>query len=74
MPFSKISNSDLKVILNSTKRNSKAYIKIIMNRTRETMKCFYEINQIFNEANDLISWDYYDINDLNNIHTKEQDL
>ena len=40
IPISKVSNSDLKVMLNFTKPNSKAYIKTVMNRTRETMKHF----------------------------------
>ena len=40
IPISKVSNSDLKVMLTFTKPNSKAYIKTVVNRTRETMKHF----------------------------------
>ena len=74
IPFSKILNNDLKVVLNSAKPNNETCIKTIMNRTRGIIKCFCQIKQIFNETNDLRSCDYYDIDELNKIHTKEQDL
>ena len=53
-------------MFNSAKANNKACIKTIMNRTRETMKHFCQIKQILHETNDLISCDYYDIDELIN--------
>ena len=66
IPFFETSNNDHKVMFNSAKANNKACIKTIMNRTRETMKYFCQIKQILHETNDLISCDYYDIDELIN--------
>ena len=39
----------------------------------EQEKCYCQKKQIFDETNDLISCNYYDIDEPNKIHTKEQD-
>ena len=49
-------------------RHSSRQLRIEQEKLRNKLK------QIFDETNDLISCDYYDIDELNKIHNNEQDL
>lgn len=67
-----MSNNDLKNLLHATKPTSSSKntsIKTISNKTREMMKCFCQINKFFDDNENVISWDYYSIEDLNKLKT-----
>ena len=67
-----MSNNDLKNLLHATKPTSSSKntsIKTISNKTREMMKCFCQINKFFDDNENVISWDYYNIEDLNKLKT-----
>ena len=71
MPFSKISNNDLKNFLHA---ENPIFHKIVplnqclTKKTREMMKRFSQINQVFDDNENAISCDYYNIDELNKLN------
>ena len=70
MPFSKMSNNDLKSFLHVENpifyRNSS--IKTMPKKTREMMKLFCQMNQVFDDNENEISFDYCSIDDPNKLN------
>ena len=58
--FSKMSNNDLKNFLHAENP--------IFHKIREMMKCFCQINQVFDDNENAISCDYYNIDELNKLN------
>ena len=70
MPFSKMSNNDLKSFLHVENpifyKNSS--IKTMPKKTREMMKLFCQMNQVFDDNENEISFDYCSIDDPNKLN------
>ena len=70
MPFSKVSNNDLKSFLHAENPilHKNSSITTMSKKTREMMKRFCQINQVFDDNENAIRCDYYNIVELNKLN------
>ena len=71
MPFPKMSNNDQKNLLHAAKPTSSSKgksIKTISKKAREMMKRFCQINQFFEDNENVLICDYCSIEELNLIY------
>ena len=79
-PFSSVSNKDLHSFALSSgptnvNNHSSSTVKKIDKKTKEFLKKFREIDQIFDQSDNLISCNYYDIPEIREMKMrKQQDL
>ena len=69
IPFSTLSNKDLKTVLFGAKSFSKPFDKKIT----EKLKTFPEVSQLFDQSKNLVSCAYYTPYELNKIKVKQED-
>ena len=76
IPFSTLSNKDLKTVLfgGSSKTLPKSFSKSFDEKTTEKLKTFREVSQLFDQSENSVSFDYYTPYELNKIKVKQEDL
>ena len=76
LPFFTIKNNELQKLLNDSHNNHPNPIPKKMNKkTKQFLKKFREMSQIFEQSENSLGCDYYDISDFKKLKiNKEQDL
>ena len=76
LPFSTVKNNDLQKIINDSHNNDPKLFPGKMNKkTKDFLKKFREMSQIFEQSENPLSCDYYDISDFKKLKiNKQQDL
>ena len=76
LPFFTVKNNDLHKLLSDSHNNHPKSIPRKMNKkTKEFLKKFCEMSQIFEQSENPLSCDYYDISDFKKLKiNKQQDL
>ena len=76
IPFSTLSNKDLKTILfeGPSKTLAKSFSKPFDKKTTEKLKTFREVSQLFDQSENSVSCDYYTPYELNKVKVKQEDL
>ena len=76
LPFSTVKNHDLQKIINDSHNNHpKLFPRKMNKKTKDFLKKFHEMSQIFEQSENPLSCDYYDISDFKKLKiNKQQDL
>ena len=74
-PFFTVKNNDLQKLLSDSHNNHPKPIPRKMNKkTKEFLKKFRQMSQIFEQSENPLSCDYYDISDFKKLKINKQDL
>ena len=76
LPFSTVKNNDLQKLLNDSHNNHpKPFPRKMNKKTKDFLKKFREMSQLFEQSENPLSCDYYDISYFKKLKiNKQQDL